>query len=133
MSHLFQLEEWSAALLALFQVVMIDLVLAGDNAVAIGMVAAGLERRRRRKVIWLGLAAAVAMRIGLAMVATVLLGMVGLLLAGGALLLWVCWRLLLQLKAAKARDRGSAERPRRRAPLPSSQIARGRVTSWTLS
>jgi YjbE family integral membrane protein len=99
---LFQIETLGAALLALFQVVMIDLVLAGDNAVAIGMAAAGLDRRRRRKVVWLGLAAAVAMRIGLAMFATMLFGMVGLLLAGGALLLWVCWRLARDLRAAKA-------------------------------
>jgi YjbE family integral membrane protein len=99
---LFQIESLSAPLLALFQVVMIDLVLAGDNAVAIGMVAAGLERSQRRKVILLGLTAAVAMRIGLALIATVLLGLVGLLLAGGALLLWVCWKLAQELRRAKA-------------------------------
>ena len=103
MNGLFQLEAWSAALLALFQVVMIDLVLAGDNAVAIGMAAAGVERRDRRKIMLLGLSAAVAMRIGLAMVATVLMGVVGLLLAGGALLLWVCWKLALDLQAARAK------------------------------
>lgn len=101
-SDLFQVEALGAPLLALFQVVMIDLVLAGDNAVAIGMVAAGLERRQRRRVILLGLAAAVAMRIGLALIATVLLGLIGLLLAGGALLLWVCWKLAQELRSARA-------------------------------
>ncbi len=104
---LFQVEAGGAALLALFQVVMIDLVLAGDNAVAIGMAAAGLDRKSRRKVIWMGMAAAVAMRIGLAMIATLLLGLVGLLLAGGALLLWVGWKLAQELGArcrAKAPD-----------------------------
>lgn len=109
--------SWSAlgdALLALFQVVMIDLVLAGDNAVAVGLAAAGLERRRRRKVIWLGLAAAVAMRIGLAMIATLLLGLVGLLLAGGALLVWVAWRLWREMAArarARAAQRDASLRP----------------------
>lgn len=102
LSGLFQVEALGATGLALFQVVMIDLVLAGDNAVAIGMVAAGLERRRRRQVILLGLTAAVAMRIGLALIATVLLGLVGLLLAGGALLLWVCWKLARDLRRARA-------------------------------
>jgi len=107
---LFQLEAWSAALLALFQVVMIDLVLAGDNAVAIGMAAAGLDRRDRRKIMLLGLSAAVAMRIGLAMVATVLMGVVGLLLAGGALLLWVCWKLALDLRATRIRAASAARK-----------------------
>ncbi|MDB5458834.1 MAG: Integral rane protein TerC [Caulobacteraceae bacterium] len=94
-------------MLALFQVMMIDLVLAGDNAVAIGMAAAGVARAQRRKVIWLGLAAAVGMRIGLALIATMLLGIVGLLLAGGALLLWVCWKLAQDLATRdKARDVG---------------------------
>jgi YjbE family integral membrane protein len=102
LSSLFQMEALGATGLALFQVVMIDLVLAGDNAVAIGMVASGLERRQRRKVILLGLTAAVAMRIGLALIATVLLGLVGLLLAGGALLLWVCWKLAQELRRAQA-------------------------------
>lgn len=101
-SSLFQAEALGAPLLALFQVVMIDLVLAGDNAVAIGMVASGLERSQRRKVILLGLTAAVAMRIGLALIATVLLGLIGLLLAGGALLLWVCWKLAQELRNARA-------------------------------
>jgi YjbE family integral membrane protein len=93
-------EALGAGLLALLQVMVIDLVLAGDNAVAIGMAAAGVAPSQRRRVIWIGLAAAVAMRIGLALIATVLLGVVGLLLAGGALLLWVCWRLALDLVQA---------------------------------
>jgi YjbE family integral membrane protein len=104
---LFQIESLGSALLALFQVVMIDLVLAGDNAVAIGMAAAGLERERRKQVIILGLGAAVAMRIGLALIATMLLGMIGLLLAGGALLLWVCWKLAQDLRAGSAETGGA--------------------------
>jgi YjbE family integral membrane protein len=107
-ASLFQIESWGAGLLALSQVMMIDLVLAGDNAVAIGMAAAGVERAQRRRVIWLGLAAAVGMRIGLALIATLLLGVFGLLLAGGAMLLWVCWRLAQDLVThALAQDAGA--------------------------
>jgi YjbE family integral membrane protein len=109
LSGLFQAEALGATGLALFQVVMIDLVLAGDNAVAIGMVAAGLERRRRRRVILLGLTVAVAMRIGLALIATVLLGLIGLLLAGGALWLWVCWKLAQELRSARAAAAAAAD------------------------
>jgi YjbE family integral membrane protein len=77
----------------LFQVVMIDLVLAGDNAVAVGMAASHLDRKDRTKVIFAGLAAAVLMRIGFAVATSWLMGLIGLLLAGGLLLLWVCWRM----------------------------------------
>jgi YjbE family integral membrane protein len=76
-----------------FQVLMIDLVLAGDNAVAVGLAAAGLPAEQRRKVILLGLAAAVAMRIAFALITTQLLNVIGLLFGGGLLLLWVCWKM----------------------------------------
>jgi len=78
---------------AFFQVLMIDLVLAGDNAVAVGLAAAGLPADQRRKVIILGLAAAVVMRIGFALITTQLLSLIGLLFGGGLLLLWVGWRM----------------------------------------
>ena len=78
---------------AFFQVLMIDLVLAGDNAVAVGLAAAGLPADQRRKVIMLGLTAAVAMRIGFALITTQLLSVIGLLFGGGLLLLWVGWRM----------------------------------------
>ena len=76
---------WADTAMALGQVLMIDLVLAGDNAVAVGLAAAGLAVEQRRKVIMAGLAAAVAMRIGFALITTQLLGIIGLSLAGGAL------------------------------------------------
>lgn len=76
-----------------FQVLMIDLVLAGDNAVAVGLAAAGLPGDQRRKVIVLGLAAAVGMRIAFALITTQLLSVIGLLFGGGLLLLWVGWRM----------------------------------------
>src|SRR5690606_12483369 len=79
------------------QVIMIDLVLAGDNAVVIGLAAAGLEPTLRRKAILIGIIAATVMRIGVALVTTQLLAITGLLLAGGLLLLWVCWKMYQEL------------------------------------
>ncbi|HTK33840.1 MAG TPA: TerC family protein [Caulobacteraceae bacterium] len=86
------------AFTAFVQVMIIDVMLAGDNAVAVGMVAAGMEPRQRRRVIVLGLAAAVLLRIGFALIATQLLRVVGLLFAGGILLLWVCWKMWRELR-----------------------------------
>jgi YjbE family integral membrane protein len=77
---------------ALGQVVMIDIMLAGDNAVVIGLAAARVPAHLRKKVILWGLAAAVALRVGMALIAVSLLEVIGLTLAGGILLLWVSWR-----------------------------------------
>jgi YjbE family integral membrane protein len=79
-------------LVALAQVLTIDVVLAGDNAVVIGMAAARVPPAIRAKVIFAGLAAAVLFRLGMAVIAVRLLGIIGLTLAGGILLLWVAWR-----------------------------------------
>jgi YjbE family integral membrane protein len=92
------------ALTALAQVLMIDLVLAGDNAVAVGVVAAGLPADQRRRVIFWGLAAAVVIRIAFAVIATQLMAVVGLLLAGGLLLLWVCWKMWRELRHQGAEE-----------------------------
>ena len=81
-----------------FQVVMIDLVLAGDNAVVIGLAAAGLRREQRRKAIFIGILAATILRIAFAATTTQLLQIIGLLLAGGILLLWVCWKMWRELR-----------------------------------
>jgi YjbE family integral membrane protein len=94
---------------ALFQVMMIDLVLAGDNAVAVGLAAAGLPAAQRRKAILLGLAAAVVLRIGFALITVQLLALVGLLLAGGFLLLWVCWRMWRDLHEHGQHDQAEGE------------------------
>ena len=80
-------------LFALAQVLMIDVVLAGDNAVVIGLAAARVPVAMRKKVIFWGLIAAVVLRIAMAAVAVQLLAIIGLTLAGGILLLWVCWRM----------------------------------------
>ncbi len=86
------------ALSALLQVILIDLVLAGDNAVVIGLAAAGLPADQRRRAILVGIIAATGLRIVFAGVATQLLQVLGLLLAGGVLLLWVCWKMWRELR-----------------------------------
>ena len=96
MSDLFTTE----ALTALFQVIMIDLVLAGDNAIVIGLASAGLPNEQRAKAILIGIMAATALRIFFAGVTTQLLQIVGLLLAGGILLMWVCWKMWRELRNA---------------------------------
>lgn len=88
----------SQALTAFFQVVMIDLVLAGDNAIVIGLAAAGLPEGQRKKAILIGILAATALRIGFAGITVQLLQIMGLLLAGGVLLLWVCWKMWRELQ-----------------------------------
>ncbi len=84
--------------IALMQVIGIDLVLAGDNAIVIGLAAAGLPKELRNKAILVGILAATVMRIGFALITTQLLAIVGLLLAGGVLLLWVCWKMWRELR-----------------------------------
>jgi YjbE family integral membrane protein len=83
----------------LAQVVMIDLVLAGDNAVVIGLAAAGLPDKQRKRAILIGIVTATVLRIIGATIATQLLQVLGLLLAGGLLLLWVCWKMWRELHA----------------------------------
>ncbi len=80
------------------KVILIDLVLAGDNAIVIGLAAAGLPEHQRAKAILIGIGAATALRIGFAGVTTQLLQIVGLLFAGGLLLLWVCWKMWRELR-----------------------------------
>lgn len=96
------------ALAALFQVIMIDLVLAGDNAVVIGLAAAGLPPEKRARAILIGIIAATVLRIAFAGVALQLLQIVGLLLAGGILLLWVCWKMWRELRGPGTEDTEAA-------------------------
>jgi YjbE family integral membrane protein len=83
---------------ALLQVMAIDLVLAGDNAVVIGLAAAGLPASQRAKAILIGIIAATVLRIAFASVTVQLLNIIGLLLVGGLLLLWVCWKMWRELR-----------------------------------
>src|SRR3954453_11113539 len=100
---------------ALLQVVMIDLVLAGDNAIVIGLAAAGLPHRQRHRAIFIGIVAATALRIVFALAATQLLQVLGLLLAGGTFRLWVCWKMWRDLRShprnAKAAQEPLAQHP----------------------
>jgi YjbE family integral membrane protein len=100
--------ELASQLSALFQVMMIDLVLAGDNAVAVGLAAAALQPAQRKKAILIGLIAAVALRIGFALITVQLLAVIGLLLAGGVLLLWVCWKMWRELREQQNNDQEEA-------------------------
>jgi YjbE family integral membrane protein len=96
--------ELTAQLAALGQVLMIDLVLAGDNAVVIGLAAARVPAHMRKKVVMWGLVAAVVLRIALAAVAVQLMAIIGLTLAGGILLLWVCWRMWRDIVQGAGKD-----------------------------
>jgi YjbE family integral membrane protein len=111
------LTSWGPELIALGQVIVIDLVLAGDNAIVVGMAAAGLPKEQRAKVILAGILAATGLRIVFALITTQLLLIIGLTLAGGLLLLWVCWKFwreIMQqrrerLRSAKVHELGHDE------------------------
>ena len=100
----------ASSLTALAQVILIDLVLAGDNAIVIGLAAAGLPKEQRARAILMGVAAATVLRVIFAIATTWLLAIVGLLLAGGILLLWVCWKMWreLRLSAQEQHEAGQA-------------------------
>ena len=98
-----------AALSAFIQVLMIDLVLAGDNAIVVGALAAGLPPEQRKKVILIGVIAALVLRVVFALLVTQLLQIVGLILAGGVLLLWVAWKMYRELHHGGGESAGSPE------------------------
>ena len=103
-------------LLDLLQVLVIDITLAGDNAVVVGLAVLGLPARERRIAILFGIAAATVIRIALATVALKLLAIVGLMLAGGLLLLWVCWRMYRELRQQHGTAAGTGPGIDHRAP-----------------
>ncbi len=92
-----------------FQIVFIDLVLAGDNAIIVGMVASRVPEEIRSRVILFGIGAAVVMRIGFSLITVQLLNVIGLKLLGGAMLLWVCWRLLKEIRDSYQTQKESVE------------------------
>lgn len=92
----------AAGFAALLQVIAIDLILAGDNAIVIGLAAAGLPGHLRKKAILVGIIAATVLRISFATVTAHLLGIVGLQLLGGLLLAWVCWKMWTELRSAES-------------------------------
>ncbi len=134
------------AITAFVEILFIDIVLAGDNAIVVGALAAGLPAEQRTKVIMIGVLAALVLRIAFALIVTQLLQIVGLVLAGGLLLLWVAWRMWRELRHTdespgsrgdrrrrafgprsreELRQRGVGRRPRRRQHEP-RQCPRGR-------
>ncbi|RUZ75606.1 TerC family protein [Mesorhizobium sp. M7A.F.Ca.US.006.01.1.1] len=121
----------AASLTALLQVIAIDLVLAGDNAIVIGLAAAGLPADQRKKAILIGVIAATVLRIGFAAVTVKLLAIVGLLLAGGILLLWVCWKMYRELRTSHA-DELEATEALSNSDLNSDQAVAGKSKRKTL-
>jgi YjbE family integral membrane protein len=115
----------SSALTALMQVIMIDLVLAADNAVVIGLAAAGLPQHQRARAILIGVIAATVLRIVFAALTTQLLQVVGLLLAGGILLLWVCWKMWRELHPAPTESGFEADIPDFSIQPDGTLVARG--------
>jgi len=101
------LDELIPELVALGQVIFIDLVLAGDNAIVVGMAAAGVAREQRSMVIFWGIVAAVVLRVIFALLTTQLLAIIGLTFAGGILLLWVCWKLFRELREQSEEEEGA--------------------------
>ncbi|HEY2032967.1 MAG TPA: TerC family protein [Rhizomicrobium sp.] len=121
---MFDLHLLSPSLVALLQVILIDIVLAGDNAVVIGMAASRVPSIQRARVIFWGLAAAVVIRIVLAMLTATLLAVIGLMFAGGILLLWVTWRLYRDIHGGDDDEvghytiaSGGGDHPQHRPPL----------------
>jgi YjbE family integral membrane protein len=102
MSSLFSFSLTADAIAAFLKVLVIDLMLAADNAVIIGLAAAGLPAERRRPAILIGVVAATALRILFGIIAIDLLAIVGLLLAGGVLLLWVSWKMWRELQEGRS-------------------------------
>jgi YjbE family integral membrane protein len=96
------------AITVFFEILAIDIVLAGDNAIVVGALAAGLPPEQRKKVIMLGVLAALVLRIAFALLVTQLLQVVGLILAGGLLLLWVAWKMWRELREGE-HSQGSPE------------------------
>ncbi len=103
------LQFGSSEVTALLQVIMIDLALAGDNAIVIGLAAAGLPSQQRTKAVLIGIIAATVLRIAFAAVTTQLLQVVGLVLAGGILLLWVSWKMFRELRLSSETKRNAIE------------------------
>ncbi|ATE63286.1 YjbE family putative metal transport protein [Rhizorhabdus dicambivorans] len=89
-----------AAMAAFAQVLMIDIMLAGDNAIVVGALAAGLPPDQRRKVILIGIVAALVLRIVFAVSVSLLMSIIGLVFAGGLLLLWVSWKMFREIRHA---------------------------------
>ena len=109
---------------ALLQVILIDITLAGDNAIVVGLAASRVAPSKRSKVVFWGIAGAVVLRVLLAAVTLQLIAIVGLTLAGGILLLWVCWKLARELGLLRGARSGAA-------PTPDLELAQRPMPFWS--
>jgi YjbE family integral membrane protein len=109
---------------AFFQVILVDLVLAGDNAIVIAMVVASFPSRQRMQLLMIGIIAATAVRIVFAIMAVQLMQVVGLMLAGGLLLLWVCWKLWREIETVRRFELSPAGINRTQAASPPTKTVR---------
>jgi YjbE family integral membrane protein len=116
------------AMAAFLQVLMIDIVLAGDNAIVVGALAAGLPPEQRRKVILIGIIAALVLRIIFALSVSLLMSIIGLVFAGGLLLLWVSWRMYRDVRQAGIKE---GENPLEHDGLPQSKSFAG--AAWAVA
>jgi YjbE family integral membrane protein len=116
------MEDLSTQLVALLQIIVIDVVLAGDNAIVVGLAASRVQPELRAKVIFWGLAGAVGLRILFAAITTQLLAIVGLTFAGGILLLWVCWKMYREIRSGAVAHEES--RPHAVGAAVSPEVAR---------
>jgi YjbE family integral membrane protein len=121
----------SSEIHALLQVIIVDLVLAGDNAIVVGLVAASVPLEYRKKVILIGILAATILRILFSFVALQLLAITGLIFAGGLLLLWVGWKLWREIDQARHKKAGDGEAATSAVPHP--KTVRGAVVQIVLA
>ena len=117
----------TAGLVALGQVILIDLTMAGDNVVIMGTLTSGLPERERKRVIMLGVGMALIFLIGFAFIATQLLHFTGLILAGGLLLLWVAWNMYRELRHADVVTADDPETPAVEGPPRSKTFLRAAI------
>src|SRR5689334_7097180 len=115
---------------AFTEVLLIDLVLAGDNAVVVGALAAGLPAEQRKKVILIGIGAALVLRILFALVVTQLLQVIGLILAGGLLLLWVSWKMYRELGGSHGVDPAGNDAAEKSGLRPAKSFA---AAAWSVA
>jgi YjbE family integral membrane protein len=118
--HLVSIDWYRQNFVALVNIIMIDLVLAGDNAIIVGLAASRVQKEIRSRVIFWGIAAAVVLRIFFAAITVQLLAIIGLTLAGGLLLLWVCWKMYLQITTGS-----------HHAHADSGEAAAGELSFWS--
>jgi YjbE family integral membrane protein len=119
---------WVAEVSAFLQVILVDLVLAGDNAIIIAMVVANFPARQRAQLLMIGIGAATLVRIIFAIATVHLMQIVGLMLAGGLLLLWVCWKLWREIQSVKSMELSPAGGAYAGAPAPPQRTVRQAIT-----